>query len=386
MPPTHSLNDPPSTTTPVTLFYSYAHEDESLRNELAGHLKILERRGLIKPWHDRQIVPGQNWNQGIDKYLGEAELVLLLLSVDFINSDYIFGVELKSAMRRQAQALCEVVPILVRPVDVDPDDADDLPFMKLQALPPDLKAVTTWANRDEAWTQVAKGLRATVKAIHARRPVPVVLAVVEDTPPAAPAARSAQPAAPSPTAPAPNPRPDMASDPMLAQVVHRFTDELNAAQQQRGGPPLFDHHIYEVQQGSLALIDLSDQQRVLWVDDRPDNNRRERAALAQLQIEVVCVTSSALAMDRIAADARQGEAFNLVISDWSRPIEGRNAALQLLAALQQAGQHLPVVVYHGEFDADTRARRTQRVLDAGGFGEAVLPAELLQLVQKALLR
>jgi hypothetical protein len=159
---------------PVGLFYSYAHKDERLRDELAGHLKILERRGLIQVWHDRKIVAGQDWAAVIEDQLeDQAELVLLLVSKDFLESDYIFGVELKRAMARRAAQACEVVPIIVRAINIEPEDAEDpnFSFMKLQALPTDLKAVESWPNRDEAWTNVAKGLRATVKAIHARRAV-----------------------------------------------------------------------------------------------------------------------------------------------------------------------------------------------------------------------
>ena len=65
--------------TPVTLFYSYAHEDEALRDELQGHLKLLERRGLLAPWHDRRIVPGADWSGASDGYLRKAELVLQAL-------------------------------------------------------------------------------------------------------------------------------------------------------------------------------------------------------------------------------------------------------------------------------------------------------------------
>ena len=155
-----------------------------MRDELAGHLKILERRGLISAWHDRRIVPGQ----AIDQHLTTADLVLLLVSKDFIGSDYIWGVELAQAMQRQQARQCEVMPIIVRAVDIDPADADDLPFLKLQALPPDLKPVTSWPNRDEAWTQVAKGLRATVSLIRSRRPAP---------PPAAGLVPAAAPPAPA---------------------------------------------------------------------------------------------------------------------------------------------------------------------------------------------
>ena len=66
---------------PVSLFYSYAHEDEALRNELQGHLKLLERRGLFAPWHDRRIVPGADWSGAIDSYLRQAEHAAVVVPI-----------------------------------------------------------------------------------------------------------------------------------------------------------------------------------------------------------------------------------------------------------------------------------------------------------------
>ena len=163
-PATEALRPPP-----VTVFYSYAHEDEPLRDDLQDHLKILERRGLLAPWHDRRIVPGDSWDRRIDEHLRQAELILLLVSKSFIGSDYIFGTELDVAMQRHRAAQATVVPIIVRSVDLDPEDADALPFLALQGLPTDLRPVTSWPNVDEAWTDVARGLRATVKSIIERR-------------------------------------------------------------------------------------------------------------------------------------------------------------------------------------------------------------------------
>ena len=386
----------PDNTAPVSLFYSYAHEDEALRDELAGHLKILERRGLISAWHDRQIVPGQAWGQAIDKHLTQADLVLLLVSKDFIGSDYIWGVELAQALQRQQAQQCEVVPILVRAVDIDPADADDLPFLKLQALPPDLKPVTSWPNRDEAWTQVAKGLRATVGLIRSRRPPPAPARVAAPPPPPVPQRGPPKNGGirfdglvPSPIRQpthAHPPTPARPPDAQMDRLVSHFADRVDAAQQQRGGPPLYDHFRYELQRDAQALIDRVDAVRVLWVDDRPDNNLRERAMLAQLQIEVVGVRSTDEAMARLQADARAGEPFDLVLSDWSRPPEGAQAALKLMQAMQHAGLRLPVIVYHGEMQADARQRRADKLKAAGALGEAVMPAELLALVQRAVSR
>ena len=65
---------------PITLFYSYAHEDELLRNELEKHLSLMHRQGLISEWHDRQILPGDEWAHDIDTHLETASIILLLIS------------------------------------------------------------------------------------------------------------------------------------------------------------------------------------------------------------------------------------------------------------------------------------------------------------------
>lgn len=358
-----NLAKPAARPEPVLLFYSYAHEDEALRDELAGHLKILERRGLIRAWHDRQILAGQDWHQAIDQHLGQAELVLLLISKDFIGSDYIFGVELERTQQRCQAGGCEVVPILVRAVNVEPGD---FWFMDRQGLPPDLKPVTSWPNRDEAWTAVAKGLRRTVEAIQARRPAQVEAAVTDSAPVMNDVALESR------------------SDPLLDQVVGRIVQSVDQAQQRRGGPPLYDHHRHLAEQEARALIDLAEPPRLLWVDDRPEGNLHERALLAQLQIEVVCAISTAQALGLLGREAEAGEPFDLVISDWHRPRDGRDSGLELLQAMRAAGQPQPLLLYHGEFDPARRAVRAAQAHAAGALGDAVLPGELLALVQLAL--
>src|SRR2546421_1595683 len=95
-------------TAPVALFYSYSHKDEDLRDELDGHLKILERRGMVQAWHDREIVPAKTWDKEIDEHLRNAELVLLLVSKDFVASDYIWSTELAIAMQRHGSGEARV--------------------------------------------------------------------------------------------------------------------------------------------------------------------------------------------------------------------------------------------------------------------------------------
>jgi CheY-like chemotaxis protein len=351
---------------PVSLFYSYAHEDEALRDELRGHLKILERRGLLSSWYDREITPGEDWHAKIDEQLQMADLVLLLVSKDFIESDYIFGTELTVAMQRHQAGFATVVPIIVRAIDIDPEDREALPFLSLQGLPTDLRPVTSWPNRDEAWTNVAKGLRATVKMIHEKK--------------AASAARSPRRggtrAVPAPAF-APKP-PDMAHDPLLAEIVHGFMARVNEANLQRGGGPA-DPDALRSQ--ALQMIDEPEWKRVLWVDDHPEHNEAETAALAKLQIEVQTATSTSEGVKILEADP----AFDLVISDWGRAWEWQ-AGLRLLSRVRELRPSLPVVFYHGETDPARRAERAERLRAAGALGEAVYPAELFILVLRALGR
>ena len=201
--------------TPVTLFYSYAHEDEALREELQDHLMILERRRVIRSWHDRAIVPGSDWNKEIDEHLRAADLILLLISKDFIASDYIWGAELEIAMQRHRDGDAVVVPVRLRAVDLQPEDAADIPFLALQGLPRDLLPVMSWPSRDEAWTNVASGLRARVNEIRARRPALI-------------AAESASDAGGEVTT----------DDLRLARVVDGFTERVAEANIEKGGPVL----------------------------------------------------------------------------------------------------------------------------------------------------
>ena len=138
----------------INIFYSYSHKDESLQKELAKHLSILRRQGVIKTWHDRKITPGREWEGQIDQHMNSADIILLLISSDFIASDYCYDIELKRSIERHHAGDAIVIPIILRPVDWKGS-----PFEKLQALPTDAKPVTSWSSLDEAFFDIAKGLR-----------------------------------------------------------------------------------------------------------------------------------------------------------------------------------------------------------------------------------
>ena len=146
--------------TRVSVFLSYAHRDERLREELDKHLSPLRRSALIDTWHDRKISPGRDLDAEIDQRLASADLVLLLISPDFINSDYCYRREMRRALQRHAKGLARIIPIILRPVDWL-----RTPIGRLLATPKDAKPVTTWHRRDDALLDVATSVRRAAEEI-----------------------------------------------------------------------------------------------------------------------------------------------------------------------------------------------------------------------------
>ncbi len=142
----------------IKLFYCYAHEDKPIRDELEKHLSWLRRRYQLINWHDREIMPGEEWEQAIDMHLNTANLILLLISSDFMNSDYCYGKEMRRALERHRAGTCRVIPILLRPTYWE-----DAPFSSLQLLPTDARPITRWSDRDEAFQDVVTEISRTIK-------------------------------------------------------------------------------------------------------------------------------------------------------------------------------------------------------------------------------
>ena len=156
-----------------TVFFSYSHKDENLRDELEVHLSMLKREGLIDAWHDRRISAGDDFAGAIDSNLNSSDLILLLISPDFLASAYCYDVEVKRAMERHERGDCRVIPVILRP-----SDWKNTPFAKLLVTPTDGKPITKWPDRDEAFLNVAQQIRSAlprkgVAASVARMPVEV---------------------------------------------------------------------------------------------------------------------------------------------------------------------------------------------------------------------
>ena len=158
---------------PVTIYCSYAYDDEELQRELAEYLAPLQARKLITYWHDPQVPPAdiEDHKKVVDEYLNTAQIILLLISPDFMASEYPYNVEMKHAMERHEQGDARVIPIILRSVDWQ-----ETPFGKLQSLPINAEPVNNWKDRNAAFSEVVSGIESVLEelqalqSLHAKHP------------------------------------------------------------------------------------------------------------------------------------------------------------------------------------------------------------------------
>jgi hypothetical protein len=136
------------------LFFSYSHVDEGLRDKLETHLSILKRQRIIDVWHDRRILAGNNFSSSISDELEEADIVLLLVSPDFLASDYCYNVEMTRALERHQTGACTVIPVILRHCDWR-----GTPFGGLLAIPRDGKPVLSFTDLDEAFLEITNSIK-----------------------------------------------------------------------------------------------------------------------------------------------------------------------------------------------------------------------------------
>ena len=341
---------------PVDLFYSYSYKDEPLRDELDAHLALLRKRGVLRTWHDRKIGGGDPWAASIDANLESADIILLLVSSDFIKSDYCYDIEMTRGLERHEAGEARMVPVIVRACDIE-----GAPFAKLQALPKDAKPVTSWPNRDEAWTSVAKGIRKVTEEMQggttffspgrARKTIPGA-------------------------------SPDARADQAFERALSGFERQVASAMSERHLQADFQPD--ETRQVAEQLAAVPDQKRVLWVDDHPENNISETRALQKLQIDVTSCRSTAAALDALRDP---WEPCHLVISDWERSprrIPWQSEGVRLLRKMRKKRITTPVLFYHAPLDAEAMHQRRERVLQEGGQGATFRPDELLEQVVRLL--
>jgi len=169
---------------PVKIFFCYAHEDELLLNKLKSQLTPLQRQGLIDVWHDRDISAGTDWEQQIKGHLNAAQIILLMVSPDFMVSDYCYGIEMQRALERDEQGEARVIPIILRHVYWQGV------LGRLQALPTDARPIKSWSDLDEALYYVTEGIRKVIGEITTKSsspsPVQSTPSVLQTSPPTIP--------------------------------------------------------------------------------------------------------------------------------------------------------------------------------------------------------
>jgi hypothetical protein len=161
----------------ATIFFSYSHVDEALRDRLEVHLSLLKRQGLIETWHDRRIIPGHAIDRSITTRLDTAEVILLLVSPDFVASDYCYDVEMTRALERHERDEAVVIPVILRPCDWH-----DAPFGRLKALPKDGKPVSRWPDLDEAFLDITNGIKEVLRSLGHVAPANISTPTPVDTP------------------------------------------------------------------------------------------------------------------------------------------------------------------------------------------------------------
>ncbi len=138
----------------LSLAISYAHEDEQRVDCLKKHLSSFRRQGLIDLWYDRYIDAGSDFKSEIGKNFNSADIVLLMISSDFIHSDFCYEIEMENALGRSEKGDAIVIPVILRPCNWE-----ELPFGKLMAVPKDGIAISTFENSDEAYLEVVLAVK-----------------------------------------------------------------------------------------------------------------------------------------------------------------------------------------------------------------------------------
>jgi tetratricopeptide (TPR) repeat protein len=148
-----------------TIYYSYAPSDKKFRDMLEKHLSSLQRQGIIDSWHEGKIVAGSEREAVLKEYLDLSDIILLLISADFISSDYCYSTEMEQALQRHRRGEAHVIPILLRPTSTQ-----GLPFAILQFLPTDGKPITHYKDRDDAFVQIIEAILTIIEEMGTRLP------------------------------------------------------------------------------------------------------------------------------------------------------------------------------------------------------------------------
>jgi hypothetical protein len=150
---------------PLKVFCSYAQEDEAYREDLDKWLKPLVQKEVLRIWHNQKILAGEIREKVIDSRLNDADIIILLISIDFLSSNYCYSKEMRLAQERHEKGQVRVIFILVRACDWEAEDF----IKKLQILPKKTIPVSLWTDKDEAWTNIVKEIRQSAEDLRSKK-------------------------------------------------------------------------------------------------------------------------------------------------------------------------------------------------------------------------
>lgn len=149
-----------------TVFISYSHRDAKWKDRLLAHLRSLERQGTIEIWETSDIPAGADWTTTIADAVRKADISLLLISPDFLASDFIVQRELPALLEQMKERGTAVLPVILRPTawSAIPELAQ-LQFINTDAKP---LAAGTEYEVDQALASVANRVGEIASAMRER--------------------------------------------------------------------------------------------------------------------------------------------------------------------------------------------------------------------------
>ena len=141
----------------VRIFISYAQKDEAFKNELENHLAPLKIQRIIESWNDKEILPGGKREEEIRNQIEKSQLILFLISSDFIASKYSNNDSINRALDKHRNEEAIVIPVILRPTDYS-----FLEISEIEALPKDGRSISEWPNQDAAWIDVVKEIKRVI--------------------------------------------------------------------------------------------------------------------------------------------------------------------------------------------------------------------------------
>jgi hypothetical protein len=144
----------------IEIFCSYAQKDRTIFQRLELEFQLLRRRGQIADWYGSNDFQSQKSTKTVVPHLDSAHIILLLVSADFLASDYLYEAEVMQAWEKHLTGKARVIPVILRPVDWRL-----APFGKLYCLPTGGTPVRDWPNQDEAISDIIRGIQMVIKEL-----------------------------------------------------------------------------------------------------------------------------------------------------------------------------------------------------------------------------